>query len=171
MRRELFEPSVEGEARLLLLISAFSSGSGSLEGWTKLAKLDFFLRYPEYLRRAVALREPTDVDRLSVIPTEPGSRMVRYRYGPWDPAHYAIVGRLLSKGLVQRVPYARGVGFKATDLGIDVAKDLRRQESWSGYWEGCRILKKDFNLSGARLKEFIYRHFPEVAGAEWGERL
>ena len=40
-----FHPSLEGEARLLLLVEAFSRGRKVLEGRTKLAKLDFLLRY------------------------------------------------------------------------------------------------------------------------------
>jgi len=41
MRRELFQPTVLGEARVLLLINNFSSKGSALEGRTKLAKLDF----------------------------------------------------------------------------------------------------------------------------------
>jgi hypothetical protein len=51
MRADLFRPSVEGEARLLILIDAFSRGRNSLEGRLKLAKLDFLLRYPRFFRR------------------------------------------------------------------------------------------------------------------------
>ena len=55
MRRDLFLPTPEAEGRLLLLIDAFTGATRSLEGRTKLAKLDFLLRYPNYLRRALAI--------------------------------------------------------------------------------------------------------------------
>src|SRR5687768_4099600 len=70
-------------ARLLLLLDAFAenSTSGSIEGLTKLAKLDFLLRYPIMLERALdAKRRSTkqvqleDHERQSVE-----SEMVRYR--------------------------------------------------------------------------------------------
>ena len=47
MRTEQFQPSLDSEGRLLLLIAAFSRGNRVLEGRTKLAKLDFLLRYPQ----------------------------------------------------------------------------------------------------------------------------
>ena len=45
-------------ARLLVLISAFSGEdhAGSMEGLTKLAKLDFLLRYPVMLERALTAK-------------------------------------------------------------------------------------------------------------------
>src|SRR6266496_5531002 len=56
MRSDLFQPTEEGEARLLILIASLSGPTRSLEGRTKLAKLDFLLRYPTFLRRALAKR-------------------------------------------------------------------------------------------------------------------
>jgi hypothetical protein len=61
MRRDLLQPVPTGEARLLLLIDAFSDQPPGLEGRTKLAKLDFLLRYPAFFRRAVARRAPAVV--------------------------------------------------------------------------------------------------------------
>ena len=58
MRVDSFQPSLDGEARLLLLIEAFSRRENILEGRTKLAKLDFFLRYPIYFERALQIRRP-----------------------------------------------------------------------------------------------------------------
>src|SRR5262249_7417637 len=75
-------------ARLLLLLDAFAEDgqSGAIEGLTKLAKLDFLLRYPVMLERALkakghSIREVQleDYERHSVE-----SEMVRYRFGPWD---------------------------------------------------------------------------------------
>src|SRR5688572_12691214 len=94
MRSELFFPTAEGEARLLLLIDAFSHPGRSLEGRTKLAKLDFFLRYPAYFSRALLARGGTRPTRAVLDAARQAAdegdtienRMVRYRYGPWDPA-------------------------------------------------------------------------------------
>ena len=45
--------------RLLVLIDTFGGRSGDkqIEGLTKLAKLDFLLRYPDYLERALIARD------------------------------------------------------------------------------------------------------------------
>ena len=46
-------------ARLLILLGTFvgQNQTGSVEGLTKLAKLDFLLRYPVYLERALEARK------------------------------------------------------------------------------------------------------------------
>lgn len=72
-------------ARLLLLLDAFTRKGGRLDGLTKIAKLDFLLRYPVFLERILVKRglawpsglAPDANERLAVE-----SRMVRYKYGP-----------------------------------------------------------------------------------------
>jgi hypothetical protein len=172
VRRDLFQPTDEGEARLLLLIDSFSKKAEGLEGRTKLAKLDFLLRYPKFLRRALQIRAPGAVPLDSnedVVTIE--ERMVRYRYGPWDPAYFALLGALIGKGLIITVPSKRGLGYRATPAGSAVAARLAKSDAWRDTAERVHQIKKHFDLSGTTLKEFIYRHFPEVSTATWGRRL
>src|SRR5687768_1494854 len=173
MGLEQFQPSVEGEARLLLLIAAFSRGSGILEGRTKLAKLDFLLRYPRFLERALFIRAPNlqPPSHVDVNEADMETRMVRYRYGPWDPSYFALLGRLFGKGLVQAVPFSRGIGYRVTGAGAELATRLAEEPAWAGVSVRVDILKRYFNHSGKNLKDFIYRHFPEVTHASWGTRL
>ncbi len=166
-----FQPTLEGEARLLLLIEAFSRGSKVLEGRTKLAKLDFFLRYPTYFARALEIKRPDLVQITEIPQPDVESRMVRYRYGPWDPAYFALLGRLVGKGLVRSEPFSRGIGYRATDKGRVVAGAIQREPAWLDTSERVRILRKHFDLSGANLKKFIYQNFPEVTQATWGQSL
>ncbi len=171
MSPDSFQPSLEGEARLLLLIEEFSRGSKVLEGRTKLAKLDFFLRYPSYCVRALEIRRP-DLAREGDGP-EPDveSRMVRYRFGPWDPAYYALLGRLIGKGLVQPAPFSRGIGYRVTEKGRKVAVAIQGEPAWFETAKRIKLLRQHFNLSGATLKRFIYENFPEVTQATWGRSL
>ena len=166
-----FQPSLEGEARLLLLIEAFSRGRRVLEGRTKLAKLDFLLRYPSYYARAVRIRRPELDDTADGPEPDLETRMVRYRFGPWDPAYYALLGRLIGKGLVTPVPFNRGIGYRVTDKGRALAVELREEPAWVDSAARINVLRRHFNLSGATLKKFIYEHFPEVTQAGWGESL
>ena len=174
MTTNLFEPTFEGEARLLLLIDAFSgeSPTSSLEGRTKLAKLDFFLRYPRYFKRALEIRGPKVVWPEDVN-TEPTieSRMIRYRFGPWDAAYFSLLGRLMGRDLVRPVPNPRGIGFRTTDRGKGLAIQLAETEDWRSTRELTRLLRRHFNLTGTNLKKFIYQNFPEVTQARWGDRL
>ena len=171
MRRELFLPTPEGEARLLLLIDAFSTPTQSLEGRTKLAKLDFLLRYPEYFKRALKIRAPAaDVEE----PADVGAiedRMVRFRYGPWDPAYFALLGSLIGRGLVIPVSGRSGVAYRTTESGAALAKRLAKTEPWEDAHRRTRLLKRHLNLSGTKLKDFVYEHFPEVTSANWGDDL
>lgn len=75
-------------ARLLVLLRYFAPyGKKPLSGLTKLAKLDFLLRYPSFTDRLFLSRgvgwplgaEPSDSEQIAVE-----SRMIRYKYGPWD---------------------------------------------------------------------------------------
>jgi hypothetical protein len=173
MKPELFQPTAEAEGRLLLLIDGFTGRSRGLEGRTKLAKLDFFLRYPAFFRRALTIRAP-EFTWPSGAESDASieNRMIRFRYGPWDPAYFAILGRLIGKGLIQTVPAARGgLMFRTTQTGEAVAKSLRAEDAWVATHQLVLLLKSDFDLNGSSLKDFIYAHFPEVSDATWGERI
>ncbi len=172
MRKELFQPSIESEARILLLINAFTTPTKSLEGRTKLAKLDFLLRYPSFMQRALAIRTSSQVMELaSEEQHNIEGRMIRYRYGPWDPSYYSILGRLIGKGLIETVPNQRGLSYRSTERGTQIAKAIAKEESWSETSVRVKLLKQNFNLSGNALKDFIYEHFPEVTSASWGQKI
>jgi hypothetical protein len=171
MREEAFAPTAEGEARLLLLIDAFSGQGAHLQGRVKLAKLDFLLRYPRFFERAMKARGRK---RIETDPEDPAieERMVRYRYGPWDPAYYALLGRLLGRGLITTVPGGRYIGLRVTEAGHNAACAIAATDAWGPTAQRARTLRAEFrDHRGTWLQDFIYRVFPEVAGAEWGRRL
>ena len=155
----------------MILIEAFSRRSSVIEGRTKLAKLDFFLRYPVYFERALQIRRPHLLVSYDLREPDIESRMVRYRYGPWDPAYFALLGRLIGKGLVQPAPFSRGIGYRATDSGRAFASALRAEPIWIETAERADMLRRHFNLSGTTLTKFVYEHFPDVTRAFWGQPL
>ena len=166
-----FQVAPEAEARILMLIDRFSRGRNVLEGRTKLAKLDFFLRYPAYLRLALEIRGIPVPDDLGLEAPDIESRMVRYRFGPWDPAYFTILGRLLGKGLVIPVPFNRGLGYRATDEGRRVVSQVRDEDTWAEVARRVDLIHRGLDLSGTTLKNFVYANFPEISSATWGERL
>src|SRR6266496_782011 len=137
--RARFRPSREAEARLLLLIDTFSRKRGGtvryLEGRVKLAKLDFLLRYPRHLRRVLLAHGAHEADLTAIDPEEAplDARMMRYRYGPWDPAYYALLGSLIGRGLVEVTPLAgsTGFGYRTSAMGAQLAADLQSDESFT----------------------------------------
>lgn len=175
--REKYRPSAEGAARLLLLIDTFSRQKGvkaNLEGRTKLAKLDFFLRYPE--RLAVALQSkdvsPAAIDAVTTEEVPIDERMVRYRYGPWDPAYYSLLGSLIGRGLVEVVQVnSRGLAYRSTDAGATFVERLLEDESWAEYQARATLLRRHFDVSGESLKKLVYSLFPDIAGLSWGRSI
>jgi hypothetical protein len=180
-RNDSYRPSSEAVARILMLIDTFSRGSGrsrragSLEGRTKLAKLDFFVRYPD--RLAVALRDAgaSEEEVLSVVadqaPIE--QKMIRYRYGPWDPSYFAILGALVGQQLIEVVPLGgrKGNGYRTTEAGHELATQFYDDESWHEITRRMELLRKHLNKSGDNLKKLVYDTFPDIAGSHWGQKV
>ncbi|MFF9077222.1 hypothetical protein ACF1BP_37185 [Streptomyces sp. NPDC014735] len=167
-------PSADAQARLLILIDAFSETAASkgIEGRMKLAKLDFLLRYPEHFNHLMAERRP-DADP-GDDPWLTGAieqSMIRYRYGPWDPAYYALLGALTGKGLIEPKHENAVATYRTTPAGRRIAQDLAESESWRPVRDRARLLRRHFNLTGTTLKDMIYRAFPDIVEADWGTQL
>ena len=86
-------------ARLLLLISLCGTAD-RIDGLTKMAKLDFFVRYPDFF--AAAKEDQTPNPQVSGAVE---SAMIRHHYGPWDKRYYHILAYLESKQLIQIVKH------------------------------------------------------------------
>jgi hypothetical protein len=167
-----FRASKESEARLLLLIDAFTQANLSLQGRVKLAKLDFLLRYPQFYRRALRAKGRKIKEEGDAAENNIEGRMIRYRYGPWDPAYYALLGSLLGRGLIETVPEGRYTGLRTTAAGQQVAASLSKAPAWDETAKHARKLRAAFSTTtGTTIMKFIYEHFPEVSRAGWGDQL
>jgi hypothetical protein len=153
-------------ARLLILLDGFAEGQagGPIEGLTKLAKLDFLLRYPVMLERSLSAKgrsiqgvQLEDFERLSVE-----SEMVRYRFGPWDHRYREFLNILVAKGLASVSIEGRKVVISVTELGREQAKQLVEHELFKPYARRARLLKRNFDLTATNLMRFIYDTFPEI---------
>lgn len=138
----------------------------------KLAKLDFLLRYPDRFARLMTERAPTaDLGEEPWLTGAIEQGMIRYRYGPWDPAYYSLLGALLGKGLIQTTQRGKIATYTATPAGRQVAAALAANTSWQAVRERARLLRQHFNLSGTTLKDLIYATFPDIVEADWGTQL
>jgi hypothetical protein len=169
--RDPFEYHV---ARVLILVAAFSTGAkGRLDGLTKLAKLDFLLRYPSYLEQVLDERgkplaptlRPSPEERLALE-----SAMIRYKYGPWDSRYYPVIGRLIGQGLVEPVDGAGSVALRVTAAGRDTVEALSGT-GWEAVIGRARALKRGLDLSGTSLQKLIYRSFPEALDRPWRAKI
>lgn len=161
-------------ARLLLIFKALAADSPDrpLAGLTKLAKLDFLLRYPVFLERALEARRANMVnvrtetyERLSVE-----SAMVRYRFGPWDERYRRFLNLLSGKGLIRVTVEGRTITMFLTPAGISAANDLSSLPEFEQLNRRAQLLKH-FNLTATNLMRFIYETFPEIGSLRSGEPI
>lgn len=161
--------------RLLVLLRVFGGKTSghAVEGLTKLAKLDFLLRYPAYLERALAARgvaaEATEIEDYERNSVE--AHMVRYRYGPWDYRYRCLLNILVGQGLVHVETDKRTIVIRLTDEGKNVADALVGDPAYSTIVMRAGLLKKHFNLGPTQLMKFIYETFPEVVSLSLGETI
>jgi hypothetical protein len=138
-------------------------------GLTKLAKLDFFVRYPQFFDEACRhLKEPIG----SVVSTVESS-MVRFRYGPWDQRYYHVLPYLESTGLLEVRKEGNTFAFVLTPEGAKRAGALARHQAYSALVSQMKHVKKVFgHRSGSSLKTLIYDLFDdEVVKRSMGELI
>jgi hypothetical protein len=160
------------QARVLLLVRAVAAEPGhsrKLDGLTKLAKLDFLVRYPALA--GVVLDDLSDNDlRMHLssdeisAPTEAEDPMMRYKYGPWDDRYYPVVGALVSRGLLRYVKGRNGsVALTATAAGKKLANSLVEEPLWRDVADRCEaVAQASVGLSGNALKERIYDRLADL---------
>lgn len=160
-------------ARLLLLLSLCGT-AGRINGLTKMAKLDFFARYPDFFEAARAatagVGTPGGHDR---GPSDQAveSAMVRHHYGPWDKRYYHVLAHLEAKRLVSITKEGSSYRVALTDLGRERSRALAARPSFAPLVERMRELKRTFGAkTGTALKDLIYRLFEvEVGRRPMGE--
>lgn len=167
---------VEFHAARLMLLMHICGVRGRIDGLTKMAKLDFFARYPDFFEvaRAAAVPQPSreaqpdnpDDERIE-------SAMVRHHYGPWDKRYYHVLAHLEAKRLITVTKEGKGYRIALTPLGLERAAALAARPSFATLVERMREVKKTFGgKTGTFLKDLIYRLFDEEVGRRpMGERI
>jgi hypothetical protein len=168
----LREDLVYHQARVLLLVAAVAQAkghAGKLDGLTKLAKLDFLLRYPALAHAVLDRLEPAE-ERLHLsqedveMPTDVEAPMTRYKYGPWDDRYYPIIGALVGRGLLRYAPGRRGsVALAPTAEGKRLAVAMAASQEWAHISERCMaIAEASTGMTGNALKDLIYQRLANL---------
>lgn len=155
-------------ARLLILLRQCGTGNKpGIDGRTKLAKLDFLLRYPTFLQRAIDhLREiGATTSEWTAAGAEVEAPMIRYRYGPWDPRYRQFLAFLLSRRLIT-ITTAKPERVQLTAAGRRAADDLSARASFQPLIDRCAAMTHGLNtMTGTELKDLVYDLFPSEVGA------
>jgi hypothetical protein len=160
-------------ARLLLLVRCCGTktredGTYRIDGLTKMAKLDFFVRYPQFFAEVCRkLDVPADTPAGGVE-----SAMVRFHYGPWDQRYYHILGYLEARGLLRAIPSGTsGFNIALTADGTSFADKLQADTPFAELTHRMSNVKRVLgSKSGTFLKNLIYKTFDdEVVQRQLGE--
>ena len=166
------------EARLLILLGAVAQAE-PVDGIMKLAKMDFLLRYPNVLERALlglATIKPTAPKIAAKIPDEAKNtvegRMIRFRYGPWDRRYRKWLAVLAAKQLVTVGKQGKTVRVALTARGKEVALLLAARNEFSDLAKRADMVRFAVgNMTATRLMKFVYQIAPEIVEMKWGENI
>ncbi|MCX2432826.1 hypothetical protein [Pedobacter sp. GR22-10] len=143
-----------------------------ISGLTKLAKLDFFVRYPEFFRRVISKLKIEQVDLLA---HEGGieSRMIRFHYGPWDERYYQLLPYLEARSLIIIEKDKGTFTFFLTKQGQEISDLLISEEEFAKLASNIRnvnyVLGK---MTGSQLKNMVYEMFEvEVTNRSMGNKI
>ncbi len=162
-------------ARILILTSLLSGEKHKIiKGITKLVKLDFLLRYPTALEHALEHTQSSTGNLLikSHERNSVESKMVRFRYGPWDYRYYEYLAILESQGLVMVRASNKTVEISITEKGNDVVNKLHNFKELKDFETRGNIINSQFgSLSATKLKEMMYEIVPELHEMKFGEAI
>ena len=151
-------------SRLLLLVLLCGSkdratSTQKIEGLTKLAKLDFFVRYPAFFQRAA---QALGHDTVATENSNSDSKMIRFHYGPWDKRYYQVIPYLEAKGLLTVTKKGSAYNFTLTELGTRIARQLSEGTGFESLVAKMAKVKEVMSpLKGNQLKELIYKLFEQ----------
>ena len=167
--------------RVLILLGSADARKSSpagkakaIEGITKLAKLDFLLRYPTCLERALRKlgRDSAEVRVQSRERTSIETKMVRFRYGPWDRRYRRWLGLLSARGLVTLGVHGTTVEIGLTDTGRAMSQHIRNDPLFGEIARRSDIAVRAVGgMSATKLKNFVYDAIPEIIDMKWGEEI
>src|SRR5687767_7785179 len=147
---------LEFHAARLLLVFLVCGTAGRIDSLTKLAKLDFFVRYPDFFAElcrnlGLPVEDPT-------ASTE--SAMVRHHYGPWDARYYQVLGYLEGRGLIETRLKGNAFDLRLTSAGHSAATTLKKDAAFARLCDHMRRVKKVLGRkSGTAIKNLIYQTF------------
>ncbi len=166
----LADDVLEFHAARLLLLFKICGISGRIDGLTKMAKLDFFVRYPQFFEEMCAYLGKKPMAPIH-RPVESG--MVRFHYGPWDRRYYHVLSYLEAKGLLTIERDGSTYVFRLTDMGKEIAKRAEKSVSYADIVQQMKQVKTVLGgKSGSKLKDMVYEVFgEEVADRRLGEQI
>lgn len=161
-------------ARILILMDEMAKKPYGefIEGITKLVKLDFLLRYPTVLEKALIKKGKSAkfVDVKEHERENVESKMIRYKFGPWDKRYYEFLRILEGLGLIKIGNEDGTTLFRITEEGRQICKNLNNIEIFKDYVKRSKIITSAFGENKANyLVKMSYGLRPELSEMKLGE--
>ena len=163
-------------ARLLILFDVYSKRKDDnfIHGITKVVKLDFLLRYPTALEKALK-RKKRDTKLLKIKEYERHlveSTMIKFKFGPWDNRYWSILSTMESMDLISVMKIDNVTSFKITPLGEEVVQGLNNYEEFKDYFKRSITINSVFGgLTAKGLVQKVYELRPELRNMKFGEEI
>lgn len=149
---------IELHASRLLLLLHNCGFDQKIEGLTKLAKLDFFVRYPSFFEQAanyLGKKMKTEYKDIE-------SHMVRHHYGPWDKRYYQVLAFLEARELIKVQKIGKTYEFILTELGQEKANHISKASQFTTIIKHMVAVRKILGRkNGTQLKNIVYEIFDE----------
>lgn len=147
--------------RLVLLLSTCGGAAGAISGLTKMAKLDFFVRYPDFFEVVRHGRDQQPSRDSQAVE----AAMVRHHYGPWDKRYYHVLAFLEARGLITVRKSAKSYRIALTRQGKRAAESLAGAPAFAALHHTMRKVSDNLgDKNGNELKNLIYATFKEEVG-------
>lgn len=163
-------------ARILVLLNKYFSKykNEPIVGTTKVVKLDFLLRYPTILEQALLMKKKTG-KYLNIKDYERGlveSKMIRYRFGPWDDRYWSILSTMESMKLLNIVKIDGVTNYLLTNNGKKIADKLETDPIYADYAKRSKTIVANFGYYTATgLMKKVYEIRPELTKMKLGEEI
>jgi len=142
--------------RIVLLLSACGGSTSTINGLTKMAKLDFFVRYPDFF--VVASGRDSAAQGHAAVE----AAMVRHHYGPWDKRYYHVLAFLESRDLITVKQSKKSFRISLTKQGRVASNILSASPAFTELREHMNQVADAFSrCTGNELKSLIYKTFGE----------
>ncbi|MFK4435443.1 hypothetical protein [Paenibacillus sp. RC21] len=152
--------------RLMILIHILiGKKSTALLEISTLSKLDFLLRYPAALERALAHLPNNKTIQLSEAEKNNiETKMILFRYSPWSSTFRRLLVILESKCLIKWKLNGKKIEFSMTDKGTKIVLELSGQDIFGEMIRQSKLIKTNIvKLSASKLNELMNIAVTEAA--------
>jgi len=100
------------------------------------------------------------------------SKMIRFKYGPWDFRYRRWLNLLTSRDLATVELQKKTIVISITEKGQRIAEQFSVDASYRDIYFRSQLVINTFGkMTSSGIKNFVYQVFPELETMKWGEDI